>query len=508
MMRATPDVRWTLACFLPLCIAVVGWLVHVLVSQWVPHGDFGVAAIKTHDVFSSDPPLLGMPSTSSVAVPGNTAHHPGPILFYAMALPYRVTQGSAASLVVGSAAIILVLIWFSLRAGMAAYGRRGIIVTSIALAWTILEQGLHATLPWNPWPAQVATIGAIAAAWAVLRGRQIWWIGFIALSAVAAQAHLSLSPLMLGLGIFLLVSTVVDARRYGWSVEDRRQWIRASIVLLIVWAPPIIDQLIRETGNLTKILEYAQGTGGGTSWMLYASGAAIGLVGLAVAGITVTSRRPEAIFIVLVVALALAWWSTGRTNDSQSSPSYVDGPMVFLLSCAMAVPIVLLVRSWPRVMLTAAVMCGIFAAVAVEQLPMTRSYDNGRADANITRHAMQVANDLIHEADQSLPVEVRGRGHQAWAGIMPAVCSQFIAAGRDTYCKTGWTTGREGERRLPSHLDGVRNVVLIESGKDADRDQIAPGATIRELADLDAEAGLTVNRGEDWVAVSIHEESP
>jgi len=91
---------------LPVVLTFVG----SLGLSWFPVGDDAATLVRLADVGSSDSPLVGSYSTHGWA-------HPGPALFWLLAMPYRVSGGSLASVLWGTVLIhglgVAALAWVS-----------------------------------------------------------------------------------------------------------------------------------------------------------------------------------------------------------------------------------------------------------------------------------------------------------------------------------------------------------------------------------------------------------
>ena len=83
-----------------------------------PSGDDALIGLRAHDVFTSERPWVGQPSTSHLYGPEEGTSHPGPIEFYWLATPLRLL-GPSVGMIVGSLAFnlasVLVAAWVVLR---------------------------------------------------------------------------------------------------------------------------------------------------------------------------------------------------------------------------------------------------------------------------------------------------------------------------------------------------------------------------------------------------------
>lgn len=53
--------------------------------DWTPTGDEALITLRVREVFSTNPPLIGQPSTADHYSEVDPPHHPGPIQFYLLA---------------------------------------------------------------------------------------------------------------------------------------------------------------------------------------------------------------------------------------------------------------------------------------------------------------------------------------------------------------------------------------------------------------------------------------
>jgi hypothetical protein len=258
-----PDRRaWLVLVVLavPLVVAAVAGLG----QTWYVHGDHALTEMQVRDVWSSDPPLVGL--AGRIQHDGVAGNHPGPISFYLLAVPYALLGSSAwalevATLLVGGSAIALA-VWIGWR-------RRGPIgLTAVAAAMALLLLGYGPerwTVPWNPdipllwWPV------VLLASWSGLCRDWPMLAVFALAGSVCAQTHLPYLGLVGGMGLLVFGYAV-------WSVwSDRRstpstagdgdvdgrapgspatRWLAAGIaVLFLLWLPPLVDQVVHDPGN-------------------------------------------------------------------------------------------------------------------------------------------------------------------------------------------------------------------------------------------------------------------
>ena len=155
---------------------------------WLPVGDNGLMYIRSVDVFSRHPPLLGMWSFGSVSA-RSLYNHPGPLLYDLFAVPTKLfgLQGVAiVSALVNAAAFI----------GIAFVGRRlgGPLLATIAVAGsTIVCWSMGSQLLFDPWTPNSLLLPFLL---------------FLMLIWAASNGDLLALPVAVGVGSVLLESTL------------------------------------------------------------------------------------------------------------------------------------------------------------------------------------------------------------------------------------------------------------------------------------------------------------
>lgn len=321
----------------PLAVLVVQVLVD---DASAPGGDVGLIEVRVRDVGTPHHPVLGSYSRFGF-------NQPGPALLYLLALPYRLAGGRFAGLELGaillSAAALAAILWVAWRRG----GTVGVVGTGALLAVFV-----HALGPaWlaDPWePHLLVPLGAalVVLAADTVAGR-IRSLPFVALVAsVIAQAWPTMLPFALAQGIWAVAGVAFVARGDpGRRRPVARSAVAAAVVIAVVWAPPLLQQVTGEPGNVSAMLE-AFGApeatlGPADAWRVMAiqlghramwlgfdqqleglSSAAdlavapavpIGIVAL-LAGVVLACRsRGAQVFVATAaIAVAVAWWSMAR----------------------------------------------------------------------------------------------------------------------------------------------------------------------------------------------------
>jgi hypothetical protein len=240
---------------LPLIVAVA-----VLGRRtWYPILDLAMTELRVRDVASAHPPLIGL--VGRIGPLGRQGSHPGPLSFWALWPFYRAFGASSWALEVATIALHLLAMATSLWLAF----RRGGIKLVIAVA-AVLAVLLHAygpstlTQPWNPYLPLMWFIAFLLATWSVVADDLPMLPVMVFAGSFCAQTHVPYLGLTIGLTAFAIGFASWSAyRRRRQPGEARRfaLWIAiASGVLVLVWTPPVLDQILHTPGNLSVLLDY------------------------------------------------------------------------------------------------------------------------------------------------------------------------------------------------------------------------------------------------------------
>lgn len=232
---------------LPILISVFS-----LIGQtWIPAGDEASILMRTNDVGTADTPLIGVYSTRGWA-------HPGPILYYLLAGPYRLFGGDPINLFQAAGLINVLSIALI---GFLAWRRRGLAGTIVALAFTAtLLVGMRSELlvqAWNPYIPLLMYFAFLIAVWSVI---EMDWCALPLASGLASalvQMHVGYAPLVISAGALAGLMLFANWRRLGAELErPNRRTIGVTVgVVVALWLPPLFDQLFA-AGNLLTLGRY------------------------------------------------------------------------------------------------------------------------------------------------------------------------------------------------------------------------------------------------------------
>jgi hypothetical protein len=243
--------RWLVPA---VCAAVAAPLVAAAIAQhgrdWHPVFDLAMTEVRVRDVGSRHTPLVGLQGRI-----GPTGSHPGPISFYLLAPIYRLAGSTSFALQLATAC-------FHAAAGICAVlvasrWRDGRVVVGVALAVLLLAQGYGLgplVEPWNPHLPVLWFFAFLVAAWRVVLGDLPVIVPAVLAASICAQTHVPYLAVTLGLG-GLLVAAIVVRWRQGEASAPRWLLIGGALGLLL-WTPPLVDQVWRDPGNLGQIVDH------------------------------------------------------------------------------------------------------------------------------------------------------------------------------------------------------------------------------------------------------------
>ena len=246
-------------------VTLLLWGVAVL-SVWVVIGK--TIASPMQDLAVADDPAVIELSTLRAASGDQLlgpysrfrVHHPGPMMFYALAPFYECGHRSHVALCVG--ALFWNCVWlFSIA--VVVYRVGGAIaswVASVVISFFLLFMGPH--LMWSVWNPDVGFLAfgaALLALFAVGSGLIRYLVLAVVAGSFAVQSHLvyfgPLVAVAAATGAGLLLSR--DEAEPG--IRRRRNWVVvvSLIVGLFVWSLPLAEEVRHSPGNLTRLLQYA-----------------------------------------------------------------------------------------------------------------------------------------------------------------------------------------------------------------------------------------------------------
>jgi hypothetical protein len=512
--------RLVLACGLLASVPIWVAAADAVSAGWIPLGDKAFTAVRALDVFSRHPPLYGQWSSGATAVLGTATYSPGPLLFWLLALPVRLSWQSALPVtmaVVNTAAVVGALVLAKRRGGL-----------WLMLAAAVAIPVMLASLPadtyadvWNSSAALIPLVLLVFLAWSLGCGEYRLLPVTVVVASFVLQAHLTFVAPVLGL-------TAVGVVALGISLLGRplepvvKRWLLVALGLAaLCWIAPAADQVVHRPGNLVLIERAARApvpklgvdTGwhalvhavGVVPWWLQSprdgksmaadlSGASTGatlsavlvLAGLAVAlGAGVQRRRLE---LAVAGALGLALCAS-IASVAASTPKSQAFTLVYTLHwvapAGMCVWLLLgwsLVTLWPgriretRVATAAGLVAAacVSLAVAVAADPRPQSFQQVRDAATRVEAALPASGTTLVDAKLSLWTVF------ALADVQGGLAGQLRRDGRKVVLPPQVAQGF-GNRYVGPYDDVVR--------LDADHPPVGGGRVIATIRTPDLQTG-------------------
>ena len=204
------------ACAIPFIAALIA-LAH---PTWYPTLDLAHTSLRVRDVFSTDPPLIGLPGR--IGSLGKQGSHPGPLSFWALAPLARIYGGSTWALMAATATLNLVASFLALWMARRRGGTPVMLGVGAALALLLAFYGPDIlTQPWNPYLPVMWWFVFLISVWSV------WSDDFATLpvlvfsASFCLQTHISYAGLASGLSGLTLVWLAWSLRK-RWSDRGER----------------------------------------------------------------------------------------------------------------------------------------------------------------------------------------------------------------------------------------------------------------------------------------------
>jgi hypothetical protein len=255
-LTARPWRLIVLAAVLAIIPAIVT-LVRLAGRHWYPAGDMAQAELHVRGFWHS-PPLVGAAGRieSDSGVQGS---HPGPSLWFLLypvyALLGRTSFGLMVSVTAVDLASFLVALWLAFRRGGVAL----LLLVAALLPILVRASGPAFFIePWNPWIAVFPFLVFLLSMWAVVDGE----VAFLPLAVLAGshciQCHTGYILLVAAILAAATLWTVVEEWRAGRERRNRMlRWLAiAAGAGVLIWIPPVIDQLTRTPGNMSILVQH------------------------------------------------------------------------------------------------------------------------------------------------------------------------------------------------------------------------------------------------------------
>jgi hypothetical protein len=244
--------RWAYPLALALVLApfVVAIVTSLLDGGHTPYADRALMELRVRDV-GVHPVTIGLYSRDGWA-------HPGPFVYYLLAVPYRLLGTDMNALMVGAlvvnAAAVAAMGVIARRVG----GLGAALVVLVAASAVVRALGMELLVdPWVCWITVLPFGTFCLLTWALADGR-VWALPCaVVVASFLAQTHVGYAPIVLPA---LAVGTVWLIVRVHRQAPERRRVLAWTAVgslgaAALVWAPPLWDEW-RGTGNLSTLVRW------------------------------------------------------------------------------------------------------------------------------------------------------------------------------------------------------------------------------------------------------------
>lgn len=217
---------------------------------WFPTLDMAMTELRVRDVGGRDTPLIGLPGR--IGDFPDQGSHPGPLSFWVIRPFHLLSGGRSWGLEVGSAVVNSIAVVTALMLARRIGGQRLLLATAAVSALAIRGYGLSVlTHPWNPYFPLLLWILVLLAAWGVLAGHHRMALVVVGVGTMAAQTHVPY--LLLAVSMSALVLATLALRR------DRTVLLVTVATAAVLWLPAFIDQVRREPGNISMLIDHFTG---------------------------------------------------------------------------------------------------------------------------------------------------------------------------------------------------------------------------------------------------------
>ena len=250
---------WSVVCVI-VAVIITGIVVWPIIDAgraaldlvWRPSGDWAILTLRVEDV-GRHTPLVGPYSRFGW-------NHPGPLLYWLLAIPYHLFGDKPEALLTAAATLNAITV-----VAMSAIAWRRGRLALVACTMTATAVLLHAMGPlimrdpWNPFITLLPLALIALLAWSVVE-RDAWmWPPLLFVVSFELQSHIGYLPIlaMIAAAIILLAWRRDSFRSLLPSDRRQRRLVVgiSSAVLIGCWLPVFVDQ-VAGTGNLGALTHY------------------------------------------------------------------------------------------------------------------------------------------------------------------------------------------------------------------------------------------------------------
>lgn len=232
----------TVIVVLPLLAA----LVSLLSTRWYPVLDLAMTELRVRDVFGRHSPLIGLPGR--IGESPDRGSHPGPLSFWMLAPTYRLSGASAWGMLAGTVVIHSAAVATAVAIGWRRRGVTGACAVAALMALLVHGYGQDVLIqPWNPYLPLLAWVVLLLAGWSILDGDAPMAVVMVVAGSLCAQTHVP----------YLLLAASLTIGGLLWTSRSSPRWAAiATGVGVLLWLPPLIDQMVRSPGNIRRLISH------------------------------------------------------------------------------------------------------------------------------------------------------------------------------------------------------------------------------------------------------------
>lgn len=241
---------WSALVLVPFAVLLVKLVTDGPYANW---GDNALTEMQVRDV----PRLLVGPYSRF------GFHHPGPMFAWLLAVPYRLLGSDVRGLNLGALVIngaaVVGTGWVAWRRG----GRLLLLATYLGLALLLRQVGADfVRQPWNPYATVLPFALFLFLMWELSRARRWALPAGVVVGSFLVQSHVAYGPAVgvLAIGAVAMAFPVERTRWREHGGDARRAFLRtvalAAAVGLVLWLPPLVDQVVNRPGNLREVLTF------------------------------------------------------------------------------------------------------------------------------------------------------------------------------------------------------------------------------------------------------------
>ncbi len=196
-------------------------------------------------------------------------NHPGPLYFYLAAPLYAFFENESFAVNLAAALIksvclagIVMMLLRRASPGFALMGMIGLAATQ----WPVWNVPLYIddAYPWNSlyniWNPVIVLLPVLALQFAgalFAAGRVYMIVPMAILGSLAVQCHIGTAPVVGATGLSAVVMYALQRPRAAFGPEEWRAGLGLIFAALLIWAPPLHEELTESPGNLTKLAAFA-----------------------------------------------------------------------------------------------------------------------------------------------------------------------------------------------------------------------------------------------------------